>query len=66
MGADDADDGKPAFSGAELAVLVMRMIRVLARPSFVKPISTPTLRKKGALGAACPTTLVHHRARSLI
>ena len=59
-GADDADgaDGcAPAFSGAEwLGVVVMRMIRVRARPSRSKPISMPILRRKVAARRSRPAS----------
>src|SRR5262249_17057514 len=58
MGADDADgaDGcGPASSGdGWLAVEVMYIVRVRARPSFLNSISTPILRRKVAARRSRP------------
>src|SRR6516225_11358611 len=58
MGADDADgaDGcGPASSGDRwLAVEVMYIVRVRARPSFLNSISTPALRRKVAARRSRP------------
>jgi hypothetical protein len=57
MGEDDedgADDCTPAYSGAGTSVVVMRIIRVRARPSRSKPISMPILRRKVAARRSRP------------
>src|SRR5690606_6444684 len=47
--ADDADGCAPRISGeAGLPAVVMRMVRVRARPSRSKPMSMPILRRKVA------------------
>ena len=51
--ADDADANSPGFSGAE-EVAVIVMVRVRARPSFVKAISIPILRRKVAARRSRP------------
>ena len=51
--ADDADANSPDFSGTE-DVMAMVMVRVRARPSFVKAISIPILRRKVAARRSRP------------
>ncbi len=56
-GADDADGCAPPVSGeAGLPVVVMRMIRVRARPSRSKPMSMPILRRKVAARRSRPAS----------